>query len=129
VALAFALQVALHGPRGDAVWRGVAEALAAGLAIGALYAINSWSYPVAAGLLALAMVIWLRSPESAGRRVYAVVWLGVVLLASVVLVLPFWLNYDPSARGIGWVSRRVVLQLRQGRVPDLRPVRRSAGGC
>ena len=45
VALAFALQVALAGPRGDAVLRGVAEALAAGLAVGVLYAINSWSYP------------------------------------------------------------------------------------
>ena len=65
---AFALQVALAGPRGDAVWRGVAEALAAGLAIGALYAINSWSYPVAAGLLVLAIATWLRSTDSAGRR-------------------------------------------------------------
>ena len=45
LALAFALQVALAGPRGDAVLRGVAEALAAGLAVGALYAVNSWSYP------------------------------------------------------------------------------------
>ncbi len=79
------LQVALDGPRGGAVLRGVAEALAAGLAIGALYAINSWSYPAVAGLLAGAVVIWLRAPESAGRRVYAVVWLALVLLASVVL--------------------------------------------
>jgi YYY domain-containing protein len=106
VALGFVLQVALRGPRGDAVWRGVAEALAAGLAIGALYAINSWSYPVVAGLLALATLIWLRSPESAGRRLYALVWLGLVLAASVVLVLPFWLNFDPAARGIGWVGKR-----------------------
>ena len=51
VALAFALQVALAGPRGGR--RGVAEAVAAGLAVGALYAVNSWSYPVAAGLLVL----------------------------------------------------------------------------
>ncbi len=106
VALAFVLQVALRGPRGDAVWRGVAEALAAGLAIGALYAINSWSYPVVAGLLALAILLWLRSPESAGRRAYALVWLALVLVASVVLVLPFWLNFDPAAKGIGWVSKR-----------------------
>ena len=68
LALAFALQVVLVGPRGDAVWRGVAEALAAGLAVGALYPVNSWSYPVAAGLLVLAVGTWLRSPESAGRR-------------------------------------------------------------
>src|SRR5918999_5621218 len=85
VALAFALQVTLHGPRGDAVWRGVAEALAAGLAIGALYAVNSWSYPAAAGLLALAVAVWPRDPASAGRRVYALVWLGVGVVAGVLL--------------------------------------------
>ena len=46
--------------------RGVAEALAAGLAVGALYAINTWSYPVAAGLLVLAVAIWLRDPRERG---------------------------------------------------------------
>jgi YYY domain-containing protein len=106
VALAFALQVTLAGPRGDAVWRGVAEALAAALAIGALFAVNSWSYPVAAGLLVLAVATWLRDPASAGRRPYAVVWLGVVLLASVVLVLPFWLEYDPATDGLAIVDER-----------------------
>jgi YYY domain-containing protein len=107
VALGFVLQVALVGPRGDAVWRGVAEALAAGLAIGALYAVNSWSYPAAAGLLILAIVTWLRSTESAGRRGYALVWLGLVLLAGVVFMLPFFLNFNPSARGIGLVHHRL----------------------
>jgi YYY domain-containing protein len=107
VALGFVLQVALVGPRGDVVWRGVAEALAAGLAIGALYAVNSWSYPAAGGLLILAIVTWLRSTESAGRRGYALVWLGLVLLAGVVFMLPFFLNFNPAARGIGWVSHRL----------------------
>jgi YYY domain-containing protein len=106
LALGFALQVTLAGPRGDAVWRGVAEALAAGLAVGALYAINSWSYPVAAGLLVLAVITWLRAPASAGRRGYALVWLALVLVASVVLVLPFWLEYDPAASGLGLVDER-----------------------
>jgi YYY domain-containing protein len=106
LALAFALQVALAGPRGDAVWRGAAEALAAGLAIGALYAINSWSYPVAAGLLVLAVASWLCSAESQGRRAYAVVWLALVLVASVVFVLPFLLEFDEAARGIGGVDER-----------------------
>ncbi|HEX5618697.1 MAG TPA: DUF2298 domain-containing protein [Solirubrobacteraceae bacterium] len=106
LALGFALQVALVGPRGDAVWRGAAEALAAGLAIGALYAINTWSYPVAAGLLVLAVVIWLRTPESRGGRQYAVVWCLLVLVASVVFVLPFLLEFDEAARGIGWVDER-----------------------
>jgi YYY domain-containing protein len=104
LALAFAVQVVLSGPRGDAAWRGTAEALAAGLAVGALYAINSWSYPVAAGLLVVAVLMWLRDPRSAGRRAYAGVWIGLVLLASVVLLLPFWLSFDPAARGVGLVE-------------------------
>jgi YYY domain-containing protein len=106
LALAFALQVVLVGPRGDAAWRGVAEALAAGLAVGALYPVNSWSYPVAAGLLVLAVATWMRSPESAGRRTYAVTWLVLVLAASVALLLPFWLSFDPAAKGLGWVDDR-----------------------
>ena len=76
LAIAFAMQVALRGPRGDALWRSVAEALAAALAIGALYAINSWSYPVAAGLLAASVVVWLRTDAARGRTGYAIVWLG-----------------------------------------------------
>jgi YYY domain-containing protein len=100
VALAFALQVVLAGPRG------VAEAIAAGLAIGSLYAINSWSYPVAGGLLVLAVATWLRAGESEGRRKWAIGWLAIVLVASVVLVLPFWLSFDPAAKGIGWVHDR-----------------------
>jgi YYY domain-containing protein len=105
VALGFAIQVVLAGPRGDAVWRGVAEALAAGLAIGALYAINSWSYPVAAGMLVVAVLMWMRDPRSAARRSYAAVWTALVLAASVVLLLPFWLSFDPAARGVGWVTK------------------------
>jgi YYY domain-containing protein len=104
LALGFALQVALDGPRGDLAWRAVAEALAAGLAVGALYAINSWSYPVAAGLLVGAVVVWMRGPEADGRRAFGAVWTVLVLLAGVVLLLPFWLNFDPAARGIGGVS-------------------------
>src|SRR5215213_3799235 len=92
LALAFALQVALDGPRGDLVWRAVAEALAAGLAVGALYAINSWSYPVTAGLLVGAVVVWMRGPAADGRRAFGAVWTVLVLLAGIVLLLPFWLN-------------------------------------
>jgi YYY domain-containing protein len=106
LAAAFALQVALDGPRGDLALRAVAEALTAGLAVGALYAINSWSYPVAAGLLVGAVVVWMRSPAARGRRPFGAVWTVLVLLAGVVLVLPFWLDFDPAARGIGWVDER-----------------------
>src|SRR4051812_17843357 len=105
LALAFALQVALSGPRRDVLWRAVAEALACGLAVGALYAINSWSYPVAAGVLVAAVSLWLRGvgPE---RRGFAVGWLVLVLVASVVLVLPFILNFAPESKGIGVVHAR-----------------------
>ncbi len=106
LALAFALQVALVGPRGDVIWRAVFEALAAALAIGVLYAINTWSYPVAAGVLAAAVVVWLRDPLSARRREFAVLWLVLVLLGSFVLILPFVLNFNPEARGVGVVHER-----------------------
>src|SRR5688500_7448403 len=92
LALAFALQVALDGPRGDPAWRSVAEALTAGLAVGALYAINSWSYPVVAGLLVGAVVVWMRGPAASGRRAFGAVWTVLVLVAGFVLVLPFWLG-------------------------------------
>jgi YYY domain-containing protein len=103
LALAFALQVALHGPRGDLLWRAVGEALMAGLAVGMLYAVNSWSYPVAAGVLAASVITWIRG---GGRRGYPLVWLALVLVASFVLILPFVLNFNPEARGIGFVHVR-----------------------
>jgi YYY domain-containing protein len=106
LALAFALQVALAGPRGDVVWRAVGEALLAGLSLGVLYAVNSWSYPVGAGLLAAALIVWLRDPASAGRRGFGVTWLGLVVLASLVLVLPFILNFNPEGHGVGIVHAR-----------------------
>ena len=105
LALAFALQVALRGPRGDLVWRAVAEALATGLSVGALYAINSWSYPVAAGILAASVVVF-SAPDARHRRGYPLAWLGLVLLASFVLIAAVLLNFDPEARGIGLVHVR-----------------------
>ena len=104
LALAFALQVALAGPRGDAALRSVAEALAAALSVGALYAINSWSYPLAAGILVLAVAAWASDPSAAGRRGFGLVWLVLVLIGSVALLLPFWLNFSPPSHGIGGVS-------------------------
>ena len=101
VALAFALQVAVAGPRGGR--RGIAEAVAAGLAVGALYAVIWWSFPVTAGLLVLAVAVRVRSEGSLRD---AAKWLAIVLGASVVLMLPFWLNFNPAARGIGLVDER-----------------------
>jgi YYY domain-containing protein len=104
LALAFAMQVALAGPRGDVALRSVAEALAAALSVGALYAINSWSYPLAAGVLVLAVAAWATDPSAAGRRGFGLTWLVLVLIGSVVLLLPFWLDFDPPSHGIGGVS-------------------------
>ena len=57
-----------------------------------------------AGLLALALLAWLRDPRSEPARPAAVRWLLLVLAASALLVLPFHLTFDPSARGIGVVQ-------------------------
>jgi uncharacterized membrane protein len=97
LALAFVAQVALAGPPGP---RAVAETAAAALAIGALYAINSWSYPVAAGLLAAACLpSWRRGPA-------ALAWSALVLALGALLVLPFHLAFDPAAEGLGLVGER-----------------------
>jgi YYY domain-containing protein len=97
LSLAFALQVVLAGPRLAPRGRALLEGGAAALALGFLYAVNSWSYPVMAGLLALAAVPWLRDARAAR-------WLLLVLASSALLVLPFHLSFDPSARGIGVVE-------------------------
>jgi len=102
LALAFALQVVLAGPRLSA--RGWVEGGVTALATAFLYAVNSWSYPVMAGLLVLAVVAWLRDPRSEGARPAAVRWVLIVLAGGVLLVLPFHLSFDPAARGLGVVE-------------------------
>jgi YYY domain-containing protein len=102
--LGFAVQVALSGPRAAPPPRALLETLCTGLALGALYAINSWSYPVMAGLLAGALVVWTRGGE--GRELRAVRWGLLVLGLSVLLVLPFHLSYETAAHGFGLVSDR-----------------------
>jgi YYY domain-containing protein len=97
VVIAFAAQLAVAGPRLEPRGRALLEGGAAALALGFLYAVNSWSYPVMAGVLALAAAPWLRD-------VRAVRWLLLVLAGSALLMLPFHLSFDPSARGIGVVE-------------------------
>ena len=50
------------------------------------------------------MLAWLRDPRSEPARPAAARWLLVVLAGSALLVLPFHLSFDPSARGIGVVQ-------------------------
>ena len=102
LALAFGLQVALAGPRS-------ADLLPAGITVGVLYAINAWSYPVVAGLVVLACVSSLRGRHPSVGRVAG--WSVGLLAVSVLAVLPFWLTFEPSVRGFGWVPERRSLLL------------------
>lgn len=96
LALAFIVQAGLHGPprllRPGGWW----ETVCAALAIGWLYTVNSWSWPVTAGLLALTVGVWIISPESAGRRKRAVAWTVGVIGLGVVLILPFVASFEPN---------------------------------
>jgi uncharacterized membrane protein len=56
------------------------------------------------------VIVWLRDPASVKRREFGVLWLVLVLLGSFVLILPFVLNFNPEARGIGVVHVRRPFQ-------------------
>ena len=100
LALAFAVQVAVHGPpRGLAFFE---RALTA-LAIGTLYAVNSWSFPVCAGLLVLALALHARAE---GRWRAAIGHAVLVLAAGVAAIVPFLLDVKSGASGVGIVDRR-----------------------
>ena len=103
VALAFCAQLALHGPpRGTAFW----ERTLAALVIGTLYAINTWSFPVGAGMLLVALVAHSRAHGGWGAAAgHAIVVLGLAVAA----VVPFILEFEPNARGIGIVESREPL--------------------
>jgi len=104
LALGFGLQVARTGiARRDV--------LPAGIAVGVLYAINSWSFPVVAAIVALCPVLWLRArPRGASARA-AAAWSVGVLWVAVLAVLPFWLTFEAATGGIGVVDERRSLTL------------------
>ena len=104
LALGLALQVALAGPR----W---GELPAVGIVVGSLYAINAWSFPVAAGLVAAAPVLWLRDPALASSLRRAAGWVVGALWLSILAYAPYWLDYDPAAGGVGLVDERRPLAL------------------
>jgi YYY domain-containing protein len=103
LALAFVLQVVLDGPRVSPRGRAVFETLGVALALGMLYTVNAWSYPVMAGLLVLGTVGWMRDGRSLAGRAAAARWLPAVIALSALIVLPFHLTFDPAAKGIGVV--------------------------
>ncbi len=101
LALAFVVQAGLGGPPSFVRACGWWETFCTALAIGWLYAVNSWSWPVMAGLLVLTVAVWITSPDAVKRRKRAVAWAIGVLVLGVVLVLPFIASFDPNAGGIG----------------------------
>ena len=107
LALAFGLQVAVSGPSPPPARVPAALELAcAAIAIGTLYAINAWSFPVIAGLVALCAVVRARDAPSVRERARTLAWMAVLLLLAVLAVLPFLLSYDAAADGLGSVTKR-----------------------
>jgi hypothetical protein len=123
LALAFGLQVATSGPSPPpARFPAALELVCAAIAIGTLYAINAWSFPVIAGLVALCAVVRARDAPSVRERARTLAWMAVLLLLAVLAVLPFLLSYDAAADGLGErdeAGRLLVL--------GDRPRRRSTG--
>jgi YYY domain-containing protein len=109
VIIAYALQVALHGPPaygdGRPARRPWSELALAGLVLGVLYPTNSFDLPTALAVGAGALVIW--TLESEGRVGWAIGWGFRLAAASVALYLPFWLGFSPPADGVAIVRERV----------------------
>jgi len=96
--VALAVQVALYGPR---------SFLVTALAVGFLYGVNSWSWPLGVLLVALATVVWVRREEARpGAWKTPVVWAAGVVLTGALLMAPFLLSFDPNAKGLGYVKER-----------------------
>ena len=104
VVLAIALQLALAGPPQPPRGPAALELCAGAIAIGSLYAINAWSFPVLAGLVVLGVLVRLRDPVGIRERARTIAWLVVLLALAVIAVLPFLIGYDPAADGFGRVT-------------------------
>jgi YYY domain-containing protein len=111
LALAFGLQLAVAGPPPPPRGRAALELGVAAIAIGMLYAINAWSFPVIAGLVALGALVRMQDAPSLRERGRTLVWTLVALVLAVIAVLPFVLSYDPAAEGFGSVSDRAAFTL------------------
>lgn len=111
VAVAYAVQLALHGPplsplRTAGAWRRpIAELLLASLVLGSLYATNSFDFPTACLLGVGALVLWALARPGRWRR--AIAWATAWLVASLLFFLPFWLAFSPPASSLGLVEERV----------------------
>lgn len=101
--LAFALQLALAGPRGFWPLGGLAELVLAALLGGSLYAMNSLDYPTQVAVVVFALVLWLSRSRGTPRWVPAGAWAGTWIVAAAGLFLPFILRFSPTSSGLGLV--------------------------
>jgi YYY domain-containing protein len=106
LALAFGLQLAVAGPAPPPRGPAALELVVAAIAIGTLYAINAWSFPVIAGLVALGGMVRVREVGTVRERGRTLAWTLVVLVLGVIAVLPFLVTYDTAADGFGKVTER-----------------------
>jgi YYY domain-containing protein len=107
VALAYALQLVLRGPRLPERRRGwalaAAELVLASLVVGSLYAINTADYPPAVAIVGGALLVWaLVSPRR--RLLPAAAWVACWIAASLLLYLPFLMHFSATTHGIGLVT-------------------------
>ena len=106
VALAYALQLVLHGPRlpkRHRRWPAAAELLLAALVVGSLYAINTADYPPAVAFGCAALLVW--AVVSPRRRVLPVAaWAACWIAASILLYLPFVLDFSTTTHGVALVT-------------------------
>jgi YYY domain-containing protein len=106
LALAFGVQLAVAGPAPPPRGPAALELVVAAISLGTLYAINAWSFPVIAGLVALGALVRLRGAPTLRERARTLAWTLVALVLGVLAVLPFLLTYDTAADGFGTVSER-----------------------
>jgi YYY domain-containing protein len=110
IGIAFALQLALGGPRlfprsirgRREVMSSVGELLLFGVVTGSLLAMNTLNLPTGVLVTALALAIWAGRDRTRVRP--AVVWGVIAAAVSILLYLPFILRYAPDADGIGVVA-------------------------
>lgn len=114
VGLAFAMQLALAGPRLPVAagrdradlssWAQTAGELGlSALLIGSLYAINAANYPIGVALVIIGLALWATTRRDRREWILASAWGIVWLSATVVLFLPYVLEFSPTTDGLGLV--------------------------
>ncbi|MDQ3875330.1 MAG: DUF2298 domain-containing protein [Actinomycetota bacterium] len=114
-ALAFALQLALRGPRLPTTARtavaAAGELLLAALVLGSLYAVNTLDFPTAAVLVLGGLLLWVW--RSGGRRrlsgravLISLAFAALLVGTALALFAPFLVDYSPATKGIALVRDR-----------------------